>query len=111
MATEVNNRDDFTIKLTIKDQDGVIIPYTEIDWEAHYYTIPANIFKVECKNGALSSNCEIIDGTVNIYVDNFNWGRSGPLKRKVFVSFPNPSFPDGKVDVSTKEQITAITII
>lgn len=111
MAIEVNNRDDFKIKLIIKDQDGVVIPYTEIDWEAHYYTVPNIIMKVGCKNGIMSPNCEIIDETVNIYVDNFNWGRTGVLKRKVYVSFPDQDFPDGKVDVSTKESNTEITII
>jgi len=110
-VVEINNGDDFKILLKIKDPDGVVIPYTEVNWGVHYYTTPDNIFKVESRNGELSPNCEIVGDEVNVWVDNFYWGSTGFLKRRVFVSFADEKFPDGRADVSTKEYKMNVKII
>lgn len=108
---EINNSSDFILTLTITDADNVPIPYTEVDWEAQYYTTGGNVYKVGCTNGLLSSNCEIVGTSVNIYVNKFNWGRGGIVRRKIHVSFPDERFSDGRMDVFVKEQPTDFSIV
>jgi len=97
----INNGDDFKIILKIKGKDGVVIPYNEIYWVAHYYTTEKKILRVSGMNGVLSDNCEIIGEEVHVYVDGFDWEFKGRIYRRVYVSFEEEKFKDGVASFST----------
>lgn len=108
---EASNGSDFIIITSIKDEDGVPIPYLEVDWELQYYTFPGVVYKASCKDGILSSNCSIVDGKIEIYVNKFSWGRAGTIRRKVQVSFSDSRFMDGRFDYNSPESLTEIKIV
>ena len=108
---EVSNGSDFIIRTSIKGDDGLPIPYLEVDWEINYYTFPGVVYKASCKDGILSSNCSVVDQKIEISVNKFSWGRTGPVKWKVHVSFIDQRFMDGRVDVTTPESLTEFKIV
>lgn len=109
---EVCNKSDFIISLSIKDKDGVTIPYTQIDWEVSYYTDPVFPYKIFCKDGVLSSNSEIVDDKVISRVNGFDFTFPGVVYKKVVVSFNDSSFPDGKANICfNEEKVTNFKIL
>ena len=79
--TEIQNGTDFILTFQIKDKDGLVIPYTQVDWEVCYFTSPKYMLKASCTNGVLSSGCEVDGDDVKVYVNNFNWGCLGQISR------------------------------
>ena len=108
---EINNGDDFIINLIIKDADGVVLPYSEIDWEAIYYTSKSYPLIAKSVNGVLSSNCQIVGDTIKIFVNNHNWGLKGSIYKTIKVAFIDGRFIDGKADVSKTGILTSHKII
>lgn len=108
---EISNRSDFIIKTKILDNDSLPIPYLEVDWAIYYYTYDRVVLHVACEGGILTPNCNIVDNIIEIYVNKFDWGRTGQVKRKVHVSFVDNRFADGRVDVTTPEEVTKFKIV
>ncbi len=40
--TNICNKNDFIIKLRLSDKDGVVLPYTQFDWDIRFYTTKIN---------------------------------------------------------------------
>lgn len=99
------NKSDFTLTFALRDKVGNIIPYGELDWEVWYYTVEKYPYKITHKEGILSSNAEIVDNKIVAYVNGFDFVVKGDVYRKVFASFPNQKFADGKANVSSVEEI------
>lgn len=108
---EIVNGSDFKITATLKDKDGVVIPYTQLDWEILYYTNLNYILKVYNKNGVLSSNCEIVGDEIIAHINSFNWGVKGQIWRQVKCSFIDSEYPDGKATISVKPVLIDYKII
>jgi hypothetical protein len=112
MMENICNKSDFIITVSLVDKDGIVIPYSEIDWEIWYYTNINFPYKVTHKNGVLSSNAEIVDNNVVIYVNGYDWGVLGGVYRRAFCSFPDAHFIDGKADICSEPQaVTTFKII
>lgn len=102
MAIEsFNNLDDIKATFIIKDNDGVVIPYLEFDWELQLFTIDTHILSVTCTNGVLSSNAKLNGTILTVCTDAFNWGCNGTVNAKFLASFPDTDFTDGKQDCSS----------
>ena len=106
---QVNEGDDFELVVTLTDKEGKTVDPLSLDWVLNYYVYPTRVFCASNKNGVLDS-CSIQGNEIHLYVNGFCFG-SGRLMSKIFVSFSNDNFKDGKQDVSSIPQFTNILIV
>lgn len=90
------NKNDFIIKLKLTDKDGVVLPYTQFDWEIWFYTARTTPFKTYCKDGVLKQGTTIVGEYLYITVNGFDWGYMGDVFLKVYTTFNNSLFIDGR---------------
>lgn len=94
--TNICNKNDFTIKLRLSDKDGVVLPYTQFDWDIWFYTTKNKPFRTYCNNGIINDGTIIVGEYLYITVNGFDWGYSGSVYLKIFTTFANSLYIDGK---------------
>lgn len=113
----IPNGSDFKFLVKFKDLDGVIVNPSNFAWELFYYTTPniqlsaTHIIDSEGQH-IYSDNVKIVDEeTIEVIVDNFNFGNKGLVKCKSIFHFINPDFKDGIQTVSSIESPLNVTIV
>jgi len=113
----IPNGSDFKFLVNFEDVDGVIVNPGNFAWELFYYTTPNIQLKAthsidEAGIHTYSDNVKVVDEeTVEVIVDNFDFGNKGPVKCKSIFHFVNPDFKDGIQTVLSEEKILNITIV